>query len=97
MDSFFVYIIYSPLTDRFYIGQTQNLQERLDQHNTGYFKNAHTHSASDWEFYHTIACQSRKQAVRIESHIKKAKKRKYLHDLKKYPEMSQKLKEKYES
>ncbi|EFQ79233.1 GIY-YIG nuclease family protein [Algoriphagus machipongonensis] len=60
MDSFFVYIIYSPLTDRFYIGQTQNLQERLEQHNTGYFKNAHTHSACDWEFYHTITCQSRK-------------------------------------
>ncbi|WP_373398424.1 GIY-YIG nuclease family protein [Algoriphagus halophilus] len=36
---FFVYILYSDSKDRYYIGQTENLEERLFQHNSGYFKN----------------------------------------------------------
>ncbi|MBN3519274.1 GIY-YIG nuclease family protein, partial [Algoriphagus lutimaris] len=40
---FFVYILYSGSKDRYYIGQTENLEERLFQHNSDYFKNSHTH------------------------------------------------------
>ena len=32
---YFVYILYSEKTDRYYVGQTQNLDERLVRHNTG--------------------------------------------------------------
>lgn len=31
---YYVYIIYSPLIDKFYIGQTQNLESRLSKHKT---------------------------------------------------------------
>jgi putative endonuclease len=92
---FFVYILYSQSKGRFYIGQTQNLEERLSQHNSGFFKNSHTHLTNDWKVFHSISCQTRKQAVNIESHIKRARKRKYLEDLQKYPEISKKLIEKY--
>ncbi|MBN7816792.1 GIY-YIG nuclease family protein [Algoriphagus sp. YJ13C] len=88
---FFVYIIYSASRDSYYIGQTQDLEERLNQHNTGYFKNSHTHGTIDWKLVHSIPCSSRKQAVNIEMHIKRARKRKYLEDLQKYPEITQKL------
>ena len=95
MGRFFVYILYSISTDRFYIGQTENLEERLIQHNTVYFKNSYTHSVKDWVVFHKIECVSREQAVRIELHIKKAKKRNYLLDLKSYPEIGDKLLIKY--
>src|SRR5271169_1499575 len=36
--SFHVYILQSESTDRFYIGQTQNLEERLSYHNANYSK-----------------------------------------------------------
>ncbi|MBN3519273.1 GIY-YIG nuclease family protein [Algoriphagus lutimaris] len=92
---FFVYILYSGSKDRYYIGQTENLEERLFQHNSDYFKNSHTHGIKDWKVVHKIACSSRKQAVNIELHIKRARKRKYLEDLQKYPEISRKLVEHY--
>ncbi|WP_296701196.1 GIY-YIG nuclease family protein [Algoriphagus sp.] len=44
---FFVYLLYSSSRDQYYIGQTENLEERLVQHNTGYFKNSHTHGIQD--------------------------------------------------
>jgi putative endonuclease len=33
--SFFTYVLYSELFDRLYIGQTDNLEKRLHQHNSG--------------------------------------------------------------
>ncbi|WP_083586346.1 GIY-YIG nuclease family protein [Algoriphagus zhangzhouensis] len=30
---FFVYILYSPTIDTYYIGQTTNLEERIKEHN----------------------------------------------------------------
>ena len=35
---FYVYIIYSIEFDKYYIGQTQNFQERILRHNSGYEK-----------------------------------------------------------
>jgi len=39
---FYVYIIYSEKLDAFYIGQTLDLNQRLAEHNTGFFK-THSH------------------------------------------------------
>jgi putative endonuclease len=91
----FVYIIYSPSTDRFYIGSTQDLQKRLAIHNTGGYKGSSTHFANDWELFHTIKCESRSQALQIEMHIKRMRNRKYYENIKTYPEISHKLLEKY--
>ncbi|WP_166637279.1 GIY-YIG nuclease family protein, partial [Algoriphagus boseongensis] len=33
MLNFFVYILYSKSTDRFYVGQTVDLEKRLEEHN----------------------------------------------------------------
>jgi len=42
-----------------------------------------------------IICSSRSQAIKIESHLKKSKNKVYLENLKKYPEISERLIEKY--
>ncbi|WP_035463813.1 GIY-YIG nuclease family protein [Algoriphagus vanfongensis] len=95
VDEFFVYILYSSSIDTFYIGQTNNLSERLKQHKNKLVGRAFTKRATDWEIYHSISCSTRNQAILIERHLKRARRRKYLEDLKKYPEIALSLLKKY--
>ena len=85
---FFCYILYSKSINRYYIGQTSDIEERLKLHNTGSFGGkSYTYKASDWGIYLLIPCETREQAVYVESRIKKMKSRKYIENLKKYPEI----------
>ena len=90
------YILYSASIDKFYIGSCQNgLRSRLEKHNNGFYGKHFTSQASDWALFHHIDCENLSQAVRMERHIKKMKSRKYLHDLKIHPAITEKLKLKY--
>ena len=87
------YIIYSKSLDRYYIGYTSDLGERLILDNNGYFGGrSYTSKSSDWELYLEIACKTMEQAIFVESKIKKMKSRSYIENLKKYPELIDKLK-----
>ncbi len=87
------YILFSPKLDRFYIGATHDgIEERLKKHNAHSHGNEHyTATAVDWEIFLVIECTDYPQAIRIERHIKKMKSTTYIKNLKKYPEMIQKL------
>ncbi|RVT80043.1 GIY-YIG nuclease family protein [Flavobacterium sufflavum] len=91
----FVYIIYSSDKDTFYIGETSDIELRLQWHNSGMFKKAHTKIANDWTLFHLIECTDIVQARKIEKHIKDMKSKTYLFNLKKHPEISEKLLLKY--
>ena len=56
--------------------------------------NSFTKIAEDWELFLKIECKDIFEARKIERHIKKMKSKKYLENLKKYPEIIKKLKEK---
>ena len=91
-----LYILYSPSYDKFYTGATTLAAEnRLERHLEKYYENKFTGKISDWELFFEIDCNSMKQALQIEKHIKKMKSKKYLVDLKQFPEMSERLKTKY--
>jgi len=62
---FFVYILYSASTEKYYIGQTEDLNQRLEKHNAAIFINSSTKPGIPWEIYFTIECNTRKQAVNI--------------------------------
>jgi len=82
------YIIYSKSLNCFYVGYTSDIEERLKLHNTGHFGGrSFTRKASDWELFLIIPCETITQALFIESKIKKMKSRKYIENLKKYPEI----------
>ena len=89
----FAYIIYSPTRDRFYIGSTStSISERIDKHINGHYPGKHfTSQAKDWSLFLAINCESLTQAQKIERHLKKMKSRKYLVNLKTFPEMVEKL------
>ena len=92
---FHVYILHSPSLDKFYVGYTESLSERILQHNQGFYEQAHTRLASDWMLFYSIVCESKKQAILIERHIKNMHSRKYYYSLKQYPEISIKLLARY--
>src|SRR5690554_6121147 len=87
----FVYIIYSQSTDKYYIGETNDLFTRVNWHNSKQFQDAYTVIADDWEIFWSLQCNNISQARKIEKYIKSMKSRKYIENLIKYPEMSGKL------
>jgi putative endonuclease len=91
----FVYILYSKSLDKYYIGEAIDLQERIKQHNSGFYDTAFTKQVSDWVLYYSIECKSRIQARKIETHIKKMKSKTYIQNLVKHSEITKKLKNKY--
>ncbi|MBK6827733.1 MAG: GIY-YIG nuclease family protein [Chitinophagaceae bacterium] len=91
-----VYILYSKSLDKYYIGSCKSFSERLSQHLNGQFSSSFTKSASDWIVFFLISSLSYLQARKIEAHIKSMKSRKYITNLKIYPEISQKLISRFE-
>ncbi|TAN12069.1 MAG: GIY-YIG nuclease family protein [Chitinophagaceae bacterium] len=69
----FIYILYSPTLDRFYVGESSDPQQRLKWHNEHVFKNAYTKSGDDWHLVLTLEFSDRKNARRIERYIKSMK------------------------
>jgi putative endonuclease len=90
-----VYIIYAPSINRFYIGSCQDLNLRLNQHLNNTFNNSYTKRANDWELFFKITNLEYQQARKIEIHIKKMKSKVYILNLKRYPNISLKLIQKY--
>jgi putative endonuclease len=94
---FEVYILFSQKINRHYIGFTMNLDERLAFHVNDSQTRKFTYNADDWQLIFKMLCTSKKQAMLIEKHIKAMKSKKYIENLIKYPEMSVKLLQKYET
>ena len=90
-----VYILKSASKDKYYIGSCQNLEGRVEQHRIGKFATAYTRIAIDWTIFYAIEGLSYEQARKIEGHFKRMKSRKYLQDLKRYPEIAEKLRLQY--
>jgi len=86
-----VYILYSQSLDKYYIGSCIEVTERLDQHLSKIFPGAFTAKADDWIIFFSLINLSYKQARSIESHIKNMKSKKYIQNLKRYPEILQNL------
>jgi len=74
----FLYIIYSKQSNRFYIGETQNVQKRVLMHNQHAFKNAFTTSAKDWQLELSFECESKEEAFCLERFIKRMKSRVFI-------------------
>lgn len=92
----FIYILYSKKLKKYYIGETYNVELRLDQHNQGFYKeNSYTKKGEPWELVFQLQCNTKKQAQKIERHIKKMKSKKYIQNFIQYKEIQKKLLLKY--
>ncbi|GAB3420835.1 hypothetical protein GCM10027516_17770 [Niabella aquatica] len=90
------YILYSKKLNKYYVGATStDATERLNKHFSGYYAGKFTSIADDWELFLEIHCLQVTQAFKIETHIKRMKSRKYIENLKRYPDIINMLLEKY--
>jgi putative endonuclease len=69
----FVYIIYSPANNRYYIGESFNPSERVMQHNTGLYENSSTAFAKDWQLELVLTMKNKSDALKVERYIKSMK------------------------
>jgi putative endonuclease len=92
-----VYILYSLKLNRYYIGSCFIFGERFKQHLDKEMENSFTSKADDWELYYKVDSLKAEQARAIERHIKAMKSKTYIANLKAYPEIMEKLKEKFSS
>ena len=65
---YFTYILVSEKDNRFYFGQTQNLWNRLDYHNTG--RSRFTKSYLPWKLLAYKKLDSRTEAMKYEKMLK---------------------------
>ena len=73
---FVLYILQSSKSGNLYIGQTQNLEDRLDRHNKGYSKS--TKFDVPWEIIYTEEFATRSEAMKREKYLKNLKSPKYI-------------------
>ena len=92
-----VYILHSSSIDQYYIGSCFDLNQRIEQHLNKAHQNAFTRKANDWKLFFEINNLEYQTARKIEAHIKMMKSRTYIENLVRYPEITQKLIEKYHS
>ncbi len=71
-----VYILYSFTKDRFYIGHTEDIERRLNEHNV-----RRNLGAADWLIKYTEQFESRADAMKREKEIKSKKRREYIEKL----------------
>ena len=90
-----VYVIFSKKLNRFYTGSCEDITYRIKQHFNKHFSHGFTAKADDWELFFFVDNLHYTQARSIEQHIKKMKSKAYIQNLKKYPEIIQKLIVKY--
>ena len=70
---FWVYILKSQTTGRFYCGQTSRLEQRLNEHNDTSYNASKTTKRfkGPWNLIWKIECQDRGQAMKLERTVKK--------------------------
>ena len=73
---YYVYILYSAQKDKYYIGQTEDVERRLQEHNIR--KNL---GADDWVLRYKEVFDSSGDAMKRELEIKSKKKRSYIERL----------------
>ncbi|MCH8475519.1 MAG: GIY-YIG nuclease family protein [Opitutales bacterium] len=73
---YFTYILKSSSNNRYYIGYSSDLDERLQKHNAGYSKA--TKSGVPWNIVWSHSFDSKSDAIKLEKWLKKMKSAEFL-------------------
>jgi putative endonuclease len=74
-----VYILHSKSSLKYYTGQTDNLENRLQRHNSGL--SLSTKTGKPWDLIYIIKLSTRSEAMLLEQKIKKRGAKRYLQDI----------------
>ncbi|PIP55570.1 MAG: endonuclease [Candidatus Zambryskibacteria bacterium CG22_combo_CG10-13_8_21_14_all_42_17] len=79
---YFVYIIYNEEADKFYIGQTDDLEQRIIYHNTHEFNNSYTSRfAGHWNVIYKESYSDRTSSLKREKQLKSFQGRQFIKKL----------------
>jgi putative endonuclease len=67
---FIVYAIYNNAAGKVYIGQTENLTRRINQHNTHHFSGFTSRYPGEWVLIHKESVATRSDAIKRERQLK---------------------------
>ncbi len=73
----YFYILYSKTLDRYYYGETHDIDSRIQKHNSGYYASGYSAKASDWQLKLVYNCTNRADALYLESFVKRMRNRKF--------------------
>ena len=65
---YYVYVLQSKITGRYYVGHSEHVEKRLVQHNNG--ENKSTKHGKPWEIINVETMGTRSEAIRREHQIK---------------------------
>ena len=65
---YYTYVLQSLTSDIFYIGQTNNLEDRLNRHNQN--RNKYTRGKGPWKMIYSRSFNTRSEAVQLELKLK---------------------------
>ena len=75
---FYIYILYSPEADRYYVGHTEDIERRLIEHQA-ISENSFTSKHRPWQLVTALdAGHDRGEAMQIERFIKRQKSRRFI-------------------
>ena len=77
--AFFLYILQSESTGRYYVGQTQDIEVRIAYHNANY--SLALKNRGPWKLVYSEQYATRSEAVRREGYIKRQKDRRFIERL----------------
>ena len=75
----YVYILYSTSKDRFYVGSTSEVEQRLKRHNAG--ATPSTKPGKPWKVVYTKQFDSKTDALKFEKYIKRMKSTRFISTL----------------
>jgi len=67
---FYVYVLYSTTSDKYYVGHTEYLEERIARHNS-VDHNGWTKRYQPWELHWQLGLTTRSKAMLAEQYLKK--------------------------
>ena len=75
---YYLYVIYSKSVNRYYVGESPNVENRLRMHQNHYFKNGFTKAATDWEVLLSKECRTKDDAIYLEKFVKRMKSKTFI-------------------
>ena len=75
---YFVYIIYSSKLDVYYVGTTDDVERRLQEHNLKIYSASFTTKGIPWDLVLSYLCKNSDEAYQLEKFIKRMKSRKFI-------------------
>ena len=70
---YYTYILYSKSINKYYVGYTENLELRIERHNSGWGK--YSSRGIPWELIYSESFSTKSEAIKRENEIKRWKSR----------------------